>query len=61
MPVCEASNVEVGLKTIFAPLNSIIPANNMQVKKVKIRGIESVGMLCSAKELLAIEKNLRVL
>lgn len=55
--VCGAPNVRVGLKTIFAPLNSIIPANNMQVKKVKIRGIESAGMLCSAKELAIGEES----
>ena len=49
--VCGAPNVRAGIKAVLAPLGSVIPANQMKVKKVKIRGIESIGMLCSAKEL----------
>jgi len=49
--VCGASNVTKNMKAVLAPLGSIVPANQMKVKKVKIRGVESIGMLCSAKEL----------
>lgn len=49
--ICGANNLYNNMKAILAPLGSVIPANQMKVKKVKIRGIESVGMLCSAKEL----------
>ena len=38
------------MKAILAPLGSIIPSNN-EDKKAKIRGVESIGMLCSAQEL----------
>jgi phenylalanyl-tRNA synthetase beta chain len=49
--VCGASNVTQNMKAILAPLGSIIPSNNMKIKKAKIRGVESIGMLCSAQEL----------
>ena len=48
--VCGAPNVRKGLKTILAPVDSVLP-NGMEIKKSKIRGIESNGMLCSGKEL----------
>ncbi|QEK39026.1 hypothetical protein [Candidatus Nesciobacter abundans] len=49
--VCGANNVYVGMKTVLAKLGAIIPSNNMEIKKAKIRGIESSGMLCSSYEL----------
>jgi phenylalanyl-tRNA synthetase beta chain len=49
--VCGAPNVRKGLKTILAPIGGIVPANGMEVKKAKIRGVESSGMLCSKAEL----------
>jgi len=49
--VCGASNVKVGLKVVLAPLGTVIPTNKMIIERRKIRGIESVGMLCSAEEL----------
>lgn len=48
--VCGAPNVRAGLKSILAPIKSVLP-NGMEIKKSKIRGIESNGMLCSEKEL----------
>ncbi len=48
--VCGAPNVRAGLKVILAPCGSILP-NGIEIKKSKIRGIESNGMLCSEKEL----------
>lgn len=49
--VCGAKNAKEGLTTIYAPIGSIIPESGMKLKKAKIRGIESLGMLCSEKEL----------
>ena len=48
--VCGAPNVEVGKKVVFAKINSVLP-NDFKIKKAKIRGIYSYGMLCSEKEL----------
>jgi len=49
--ICGASNARTGIKVAYAPINSIIPSNGMIIKKAKIAGIESNGMLCSAREL----------
>lgn len=48
--VCGAPNVKVGLKTIYAPVGSTLPTG-MKLKKAKIRGVESLGMLCAEDEL----------
>ena len=49
--ICGAPNARSGMKAIFAPIGSVIPTNDMKIKKSKIRGVESNGMLCSGKEL----------
>ena len=49
--VCGASNARDGLITIYAPPGAIIPKTKLLLKIVKIRGIESKGMLCSESEL----------
>jgi phenylalanyl-tRNA synthetase beta chain len=49
--ICGASNARTGLKVAYAPIGAIIPANKMVIKKAKIAGVESNGMLCSAREL----------
>ncbi len=49
--ICGAKNARSGLKVAYAPIGSIIPTNQMMIKKAKIAGVESSGMLCSAKEL----------
>jgi len=49
--VCGASNVREGLKVILAPLGTVMPGGEFKIEKRKIRGIESVGMLCSAAEI----------
>ena len=49
--VCGAPNARAGMKGVFAPSGATIPANGMKLKKTKIRGVESNGMLCSAREL----------
>ena len=49
--VCGAKNAKEGLTTIYAPVGSTIPDSGFKLKKAKIRGVESLGMLCSKKEL----------
>ncbi len=48
--VCGAPNVRAGMKTPFARPGVTLP-NGMKLRKAKIRGVESSGMLCSATEL----------
>lgn len=47
--VCGASNVSVGVRVPCALIGATLPG--FTIKKTKLRGIDSVGMLCSAKEL----------
>lgn len=49
--VCGAGNARAGLYVALAKEGAKIPANGMVIKKTKIRGVESNGMLCSAEEL----------
>ncbi len=49
--ICGAANARSDLKVAYAPIGSTIPANGMVIKKAKIAGVESNGMLCSAREL----------
>jgi phenylalanyl-tRNA synthetase beta chain len=48
--VCGAPNVEVGAIYGYATVGSRLPGDR-QIRRAKIRGIESQGMLCSAPEL----------
>ncbi len=50
--ICGAPNVEAGQKVVFATVGSIIPHGKIQLKKAKIRGVESNGMICAEDELL---------
>ncbi|MEI6269977.1 MAG: phenylalanine--tRNA ligase subunit beta [Methylococcaceae bacterium] len=55
--VCGASNVRVGLKIPAALCGAVLPGD-FKIKKSKLRGEESFGMLCSEKELgLATDAN----
>jgi phenylalanyl-tRNA synthetase beta chain len=55
--VCGASNVRVGLKIPAALVGAKLPGD-FNIKKSKLRGVESLGMLCSEKELgLVAEAN----
>ncbi|MBQ9314466.1 MAG: phenylalanine--tRNA ligase subunit beta [Clostridia bacterium] len=47
--VCGAPNVRAGLKVIVAKIGAKLPGGD--IKKGKIRGVESFGMLCSVQEL----------
>ncbi|MBO4405308.1 MAG: phenylalanine--tRNA ligase subunit beta [Alphaproteobacteria bacterium] len=49
--VCGAPNAREGLIAILAMPGAIIPASNEVLKKSKIRGVESQGMMCSFDEL----------
>src|SRR5438093_7629552 len=48
--VCGASNVQAGKSYPFAPVGAALPGG-LKLERKKIRGVESNGMLCSAKEL----------
>ncbi|MBK1692852.1 phenylalanine--tRNA ligase subunit beta [Ectothiorhodospira mobilis] len=48
--VCGAPNVREGMRAPFAPVGAVLP-NDFRLKKVKLRGVPSHGMLCSAREL----------
>lgn len=48
--VCGASNVRTGLKIPFAQEGAVLPGD-FKIKKAKLRGQESNGMLCGASEL----------
>ena len=54
--VCGAPNVRVGLKVIVALVGAVLPGD-FEIKKSKIRGVESNGMLCALYELGLEEKN----
>ena len=48
--VCGAPNVKAGQIVPFAKIGSTLPGD-FKIKKVKIRGVESNGMICSEREL----------
>lgn len=48
--VCGASNVATGQKVVVATIGAMMPSG-LLIKKSKLRGVESNGMLCSKREL----------
>ncbi len=48
--VCGAANVAAGMRAPTARVGATLP-DGMKIRRAKLRGIESSGMLCSAKEL----------
>jgi len=48
--VCGAANVAPGILVPTALVGAVLPGG-LKIKKAKLRGVESLGMLCSAKEL----------
>jgi phenylalanyl-tRNA synthetase beta chain len=48
--VCGAANVRVGMRVPAALVGAALPGG-VVIKKAKLRGVESSGMLCSAREL----------
>jgi phenylalanyl-tRNA synthetase beta chain len=49
--VCGAPNARAGMKAVFAPPGSYIPGTDMTLKVGEIRGVQSAGMLLSAREM----------
>lgn len=49
--VCGAPNVAAGQKVPFAKVGAIIPNGKFEIKKAKIRGERSFGMICAEDEL----------
>lgn len=54
--VCGAPNARKGLKTVLAHPGDVIPSTKQVLKVGKVRGVESFGMMCSARELLLGEE-----
>ena len=48
--VCGAPNVAQGQKVAFAPVGAVLPGG-LKLKKAKLRGVESFGMICAEDEL----------
>ncbi len=48
--VCGAPNVRVGMKAPVATVGAVLPGD-FKIKKGKLRGVESQGMLCGASEI----------
>ena len=48
--VCGAPNVAAGQKVLFARIGAVLPGD-FKIKKSKIRGVESFGMICAEDEL----------
>jgi phenylalanyl-tRNA synthetase beta chain len=48
--VCGARNVAAGMKVPVATVGAVLPGD-FKIKRAKLRGVESLGMICSAAEL----------
>jgi tRNA-binding protein len=48
--VCGAPNVEKGQKVVVAKVGAVMPSG-LLIKDAQLRGVDSFGMICSAKEL----------
>ena len=49
--VCGAPNARAGLVGVFGGPGTYVPGSDMTLKQATIRGVESNGMMCSAREL----------
>lgn len=54
--VCGAKNMSIGDKVALAQIGAVLPGD-FKIKKSKIRGVVSYGMLCSEQELGFAEKS----
>ncbi len=55
--ICGAPNARTGIKAVFARPGVVIPHSGDVLKVGAIRGLESRGMLCSARELLLSDEH----
>jgi phenylalanyl-tRNA synthetase beta chain len=49
--VCGAPNARAGMVGVFGPPGAYVPGSDLTLKVAAIRGVESRGMMCSAREL----------
>ncbi|NEO83134.1 MAG: phenylalanine--tRNA ligase subunit beta [Spirulina sp. SIO3F2] len=54
--VCGAANVRADIYIAVAQVKTYLPAIDLKLKKTKLRGVKSEGMICSLSE-LGLEKN----
>ncbi|MDR1235107.1 MAG: tRNA-binding protein [Mycoplasmataceae bacterium] len=53
--VCGAENIALGLKVVVAQIGTIMP-NGLLIKPNKLMNYESMGMICSKRELLITDR-----
>lgn len=53
--ICGANNIDTGQKVVVAKPGAVLPGD-FKIKQVKLRGIESNGMICSLQELSVADK-----
>jgi phenylalanyl-tRNA synthetase beta chain len=58
--VCGAANARAGLVSALARIGAVLP-DGQQIRAAQLRGVESQGMLCSAKELGLAESSTGIL
>ncbi|MDH4167170.1 MAG: phenylalanine--tRNA ligase subunit beta [Gammaproteobacteria bacterium] len=58
--VCGAPNARAGMKAPLATVGARLPGG-MEIRKAMLRGVESLGMLCSARELALSEDSVGLL
>ncbi len=58
--VCGAPNVREGMVVPFAKIGAVLPTEDgkgFKIKKAKLRGVESFGMLCAEEEMAISDKS----
>jgi len=58
--VCGAANVAAGMRVPVATIGAVMPGG-LKIKRAKLRGVESFGMICSATELGLAETSAGIL
>jgi len=58
--VCGAKNMKAGDSVALAKVGAVLP-NGVEIKRAKIRGVSSEGMLCSEQELKLAEESAGIL